>query len=127
MDGTSAGAAGVAATADGRASMLLRSGRLAHPVNPGNQKAVNDVVSTVIDTSPAQVLAHQAVDLQGLRGEVYVYTFNDAATGQKSLHWHYFLFDKNRLQVLVLQVTPATAYGSVASTFDAISRRVRPV
>jgi hypothetical protein len=119
------GAAMLAASRDGSASMLLRSVPLQHSIDPANAAAVRDVVTTVIDTSKAQVLAQRQVTFDGMPGVLYVYTFRDPATGNLALHWHYFLFDGRRLQMLVLQVTPATGYGAVAATFDAIAGSIR--
>lgn len=117
----------IARSADGMASMLLRSVPLAHAVNPAHPRAVQAVVATILDTSHVHVVVHERTRMGGLPGIAYVYTFHDRASGQLALHCHYFLFDGRRLQILVLQLLPAAALRSVAPTFGAIARSVRTV
>jgi hypothetical protein len=73
------------------------------------------------------VVVHEQTRMGGLPGIAYVYTFQDQASRQIAMHCHYFLFDGRRLQILVLQLMPASALRSVAPTFGAIARSVRTV
>lgn len=123
-----AGAGGqmLAVSPDGHASVLLRSVTLAHPIDPANRRAVNDVVDTVLNRSSIRMLSTRRVTVGRLPGYLYAYSFTDPSTGQVGVHWHYFLFDQRRLDTLVLQVLPASRAGDYATSLAAIAASFRP-
>lgn len=70
--------------------------------------------------SVKEVLQRQRVNINGVQGWEYLYTFTDQPTGDDGIHSHFFLLGGERLYVLVFQVLPASNYEDYARTFDEI-------
>jgi hypothetical protein len=70
--------------------------------------------------SVKEVLQRQRVNINGVQGWEYLYTFTDEPTGDEGVHSHFFLLGGERLYVLVFQVLPASNYEDYARTFDEI-------
>lgn len=71
------------------------------------------------------VAGPSSVELDGLTGYVYVYTFTDQETGETGVHSHYFLFDGDRMFTLVFQALPQERYSELAPLFDAMAQSFR--
>ena len=67
-----------------------------------------------------EVLQRQRVNINGVQGWEYLYTFTDEPTGDEGVHSHFFLLGGERLYVLVFQVLPASNFEDYARTFDEI-------
>lgn len=89
--------------------------------NLENVKAVTDGVVT--SNSTVNILKQQAIQLNGLVGYYYFYTFTDDA-GLPAVHAHYFLFQGRKMNMIVFQ-TPPDEFQSLAGTFDKIADSFR--
>lgn len=67
-----------------------------------------------------EVLQRQRVNINGVQGWWYLYSFNDSRGSEEGLHSHFFLLGGSKMYVLVFQVLPTSAYGNYARTFDEI-------
>lgn len=65
------------------------------------------------------------VEVGGLPGLVYAYTFADSASGQRGAHSHYFLFKGRTMISLVFQGVPEADFVRLASTFDQVANSFR--
>lgn len=65
-----------------------------------------------------EVIQRQRVNINGLQGWWYLYSFNDSRGQEEGLHSHFFLMGGSKLYVLVFQTLPASAYKDLAGTFD---------
>lgn len=61
-----------------------------------------------------------AVEVGGLPGLYYIYTFTDPSSGQQGVHSHYFLFDGAMVLSIVMQALPTEDFAALAPTFKAI-------
>lgn len=61
-----------------------------------------------------------AIEVGGLPGLYYLYTFDDASSGQQGVHSHYFLFDGATVLSIVMQALPTEDFAALAPTFKAI-------
>lgn len=61
-----------------------------------------------------------AIEVGGLPGLYYVYTFDDDRSGQQGVHSHYFLFDGATVLSIVMQALPAADFADLAPTFKAV-------
>lgn len=62
-----------------------------------------------------------AIELSGLPGWYYFYTFEDEASRERGVHAHYFLFDGPTMFSLVFQALPAERFVELAPTFDTVA------
>jgi hypothetical protein len=70
----------------------------------------------------AKMLAEpKQVQLGGLPGYWYLYTFKDGATGQEGGHSHFFIFKGKTMLSFVFEALPASRFGEAAPTFDQIT------
>lgn len=67
-----------------------------------------------------EVIQRQRVNINGVQGWWYLYSFNDSRGNEEGLHSHFFLLGGSKMYVLVFQVLPTSAYGNYARTFDEI-------
>lgn len=88
---------------------------------PGMTSITNDLVTSgegvKVITGPEQV------QVGGLPGYFYLYTFVDG--GQKGAHSHYFLFKGDAMITLVFQAIPEDQFQQRASVFDQIANSFR--
>jgi hypothetical protein len=67
-----------------------------------------------------EVLQRQRVNINGVQGWEYLYTFTNEPSSEEGVHSHFFLLGGDRLYVLVFQVLPSSSYEDYARTFDEI-------
>ncbi|MGH3621144.1 MAG: PsbP-related protein [Sciscionella sp.] len=80
----------------------------------------------VAENKTATLLAKpQPVELNGVPGYFYFYTFKDPQSGKTGVHSHFFLFNGTKMISLVFQAVPKEAFPPVASTFDDITQSFR--
>ena len=91
------------------------------PANLENIKAVTDGI--VASNPTAQVVNQRAIQLNGMIGYFYLYTFTDDA-GLKAAHSHYFLFQGRKMNMIVFQAPPDD-FDGLGDTFDKIINRFR--
>jgi hypothetical protein len=70
--------------------------------------------------SVKEVLQRQRVNINGVHGWEYLYTFTNEPSGEEGVHSHFFLLGGSRLYVLVFQVLPTSNFQDYARTFDEI-------
>ncbi len=70
--------------------------------------------------SVKEVLQRQRVNINGVQGWEYLYTFTNESSGEEGVHSHFFLLGGERLYVLVFQVLPTSSFEDYARTFDEI-------
>jgi hypothetical protein len=67
-----------------------------------------------------EVLQRRRVNINGVEGWWYLYSFNDNAGNEEGLHSHFFLLGGNKMFVIVFQALPTAAYEDYAKLFDEI-------
>lgn len=114
-------------TRNDRDSVLVRVGRLAETVTPDRVPAMKELTSRIIASGKkVQLLSGpQAINAGGLAGYFYFYTFEDATSGQRGAHSHYFLFNGNTMVTMVFQALPEEAFQELAPAFDTIASTFR--
>lgn len=115
------------AARDPEVSLLVRVVGLEFPVGPQELPAVRQLTDQIVTANQSvQLLAEpQPIELAGLPGYFYFYTFQDPATGQRGAHSHFFVFKGQSLITLVFQALPAEKFRAAAPTFDQITKSFR--
>lgn len=108
-------------------SMLVRMGNLGVEVRPEGLGAAKRLTDKLVRSAGQVKLLRptKQVTLGGLPGYLYLYTFADAATGQRGAHAHYFLFRGRTLITIVFQTVPANRFASLAPLFDRLGETLR--
>ena len=109
-------------------NVRVRVTALPEPVVITNRVPESDIVEfqaqfdRVIDEGEnvIEVIQRQRVNINGVQGFHYLYTFRDEPSGQQGIHSHFFLPAGQRLYSLVFQALPASNYETFARTFDEI-------
>lgn len=116
----------VLATGDG-ASMLMRAAPLGIDVGPASIGPARKITDNLVRAAKQVTIVQGAkrVSIGGLPGYLYLYTYQDPATGQRGGHAHYFIFRRQTLITIVFQVLPADRFASLAPLFDQIGRTLR--
>jgi hypothetical protein len=108
-------------------SFLVRAVELPTPVGQeqlGEAKQLTDQIVGANRT--AQLLVEpQKIEMGGLPGYWYFYSFTDEASGQQGAHSHFFLFKGNTMLTFVFQTVPLEKFQESASTFDQITGSLR--
>lgn len=109
-------------------SFLVRSSELQTAVGPEQLPAAKQVTDRIVSANKSvQMIAEpKQIDLGGLPGYVYFYSFKDAS-GQEGVHSHYFLFNGKTMISLVFQALPKERFATSAQTFDKITATFRAV
>lgn len=108
------------------ASMLVRTADLGVEIGPENLDSAKEVSDTLVRAGKHKLLRPpKQVTLGGLPGYLYLYTYPDAASGQRGAHAHYFLFRGQTLITVVFQTVPAQRFAQSAPLFDRIAETLR--
>jgi hypothetical protein len=104
-------------------SFLVRSLELQTPVGPPQLAAAKQLTDQIVNSNKTiqMVTEPKQIELGGLPGFFYFYSFKDAATGQDGAHSHYFLFNGKTMISLVFQALPKEHFAASAQTFDKIT------
>lgn len=104
-------------------SFLLRAVELPNPVGQQELGAAKQLTDQIVGANKtAQLLVEPTrIELGGLPGYWYFYSFQDEASGQKGMHSHYFVFKDKTMITLVFQTVPAELFQEAAPTFDQIT------
>lgn len=110
-------------TPDRRNSILVRLHELDVEVTAEDLPVIRSFTDEIVQEGEAiQVRGDPTqVQISGLPGISYLYTFQDRATDQEGVHVHYFLFDGATMYTIVLQALPAEAFAELAPTFDTVA------
>ena len=110
----------------GGASMVVRTFDLGVEFGPGNLDLAKKISDDLVRAGKHELQRPpKQVTLGGLPGWLYLYTFPDAASGQKGAHAHYFLFRGQTLITIVFQTVPAERFAENAQLFDRIGETLQ--
>ncbi len=104
-------------------SFLVRASELQQPVGPEQVPAFRPVTDQLVTSNKSVQLGAEPrqIELGGLPGLFYFYSFKDPATGQEGAHSHFFLFNGKKMISLVFQTLPKERFAESAKTFDQIT------
>jgi hypothetical protein len=113
--------------AHGPVSFLVRVLPLGAPVDPARLPPVQKFTNEIVASSASVKLLSQPrqIELGGLAGYFFFYSFIDPSTGQTAVHTHFFLFHGRSLITLVFQAVPAEQFPPAAAIFDRITASFR--
>ncbi len=116
-----------AATLNGRDSMLVRVTPLGFEVGQEQLVGMEQFTARVVATAQGVNLLSppQEIELAGLPGYLYLYTFKDPESGKRGWHSHYFLFSGETMVSLVFQALPRKRFDDLAPVFDEITKSFR--
>lgn len=113
--------------ADPSASLLMRVTKTGlETVTSRSLPVVKEYTDALLkqDTRARQLTQPAAIDLGGLPGWRYRYTYT-SADGSTGAHVHYFLFKGGRMVQLVFQAVPADRLDALEPAFDRIAGTFR--
>jgi len=108
-------------------SFLVRVAELDVAIGPQELPAAKQLTDQIVTANESvELLAEpQPIELAGLPGYFYFYSFQDPGTGQRGAHSHLFVFKGQKLITLVFQALPAEQFRPAADTFDQITGSFR--
>lgn len=108
-------------------SFLLRAIALGAPIPPEKMPELRQLTDTMVTSGSGVKLLTEPrqIELAGLPGYYYLYSFPDPQTGQTGAHAHYFLVKGDHLIVLVFQALPLEEFPRRAPLFDQIAGSLR--
>ncbi|MDP8961769.1 MAG: hypothetical protein M3N32_09170 [Actinomycetota bacterium] len=108
-------------------SFLVRSIALGAPIPPEKVPELRQLTDQMVTSgSGVKLLAEpRQIELAGLPGYYYFYSFQEAQTGQTGAHAHYFLAKGDHLLILVFQALPLEEFPRLAPVFDQIAESLR--
>jgi hypothetical protein len=108
-------------------SILTRVVDLPNEVGVDRLREAKQGTDGIVAKNPSVELKAEPtrLDLGGVPGYFYLYTFRDPDTGQRGVHSHYFLFKGARLITIVFQALPDTDFVRLAPTFDQVAASFR--
>lgn len=115
------------ATGSPSESFLLRAIALPAPIPPDKIPEMKQLTDQMVTAGAGVELLTEPrqIELAGLPGYYYFYSFQDAQTGQTGVHSHYILAKGDHLIVLVFQALPAEEFPRLAPLFDRIAESLR--
>ncbi|HVM00978.1 MAG TPA: PsbP-related protein [Egibacteraceae bacterium] len=107
---------------DGDDSILVRVVTLEADVTGDDLPAVRTFTDQLVrEGETVEVLGDPTrVEIGGLPGIQYLYTFEDAESGRQGVHSHYFLFDGSTMYTIVLQALPVERFAELAPAFRVV-------
>jgi hypothetical protein len=104
-------------------SFLVRVSELQEPIGPQQLPAVKQVTDRIVTSNKSvqMVTDPKQIQLGGLPGFFYFYSFKDPSTGQEGAHSHFFLFNGKKMISIVFQSLPKEHFTESAKTFDQIA------
>jgi hypothetical protein len=108
-----------------RDSVLVRVIPLERPVTTEDMPQLRELTGELVAENEAVqvLLGPEEILLDGAPGFYYLYTFADG--GQRGAHSHYFVFEGDRMYVLVFQALPEDTFGELAPVFDRMAESFR--
>lgn len=110
-------------------SVLVRASELQEPVGPQQLPAARQVTDKLVTSNQSvqMITEPRQIELGGLPGFFYYYSFKDTASGQEGAHSHFFLFNGKTMISMVFQTLPRDRFATTAPIFDKISASFRAV
>jgi hypothetical protein len=108
-------------------SVLVRASELQEPVGPQQLPAARQITDKLVtsNSSVQMITEPKQLELGGLPGFFYYYSFKDPTSGQEGAHSHFFLFNGKTMISMVFQTLPRDRFAAMAPTFDKISKSFR--
>lgn len=108
-------------------SFLVRTVELNSAVGPEQLPEARKLTDQIVASNKSvKLLAEPSrIELGGLPGFFYFYSFEDPASQQTGAHSHFFVFDGKTMITIVFQAVPAEQFRDVAPTFDRITSSFR--
>lgn len=103
-------------------SMLVRIVPLSQPIEPAQLGDAKKITDRMVQTSDVQVRVQRQIQMAGLPGYYYRYTFGKPGSDRFGIHAHYFLFNGSTMHVLVFQALPDAHFAQLAPVFDRIAQ-----
>lgn len=109
------------------ATFMVRTVALDAPVRRNNLGPARKLTDDIVHSNESvQMLGEpRQIEIAGLPAIFYFYSFKDPTTGLTGAHSHLFLFDQQKMMVLVFQTIPAERFPSFAPTFDQITSSIQ--
>lgn len=108
--------------AGGLNGVSVRVQRTEVPTTSENIANIKAVTDGIVGSNPtAKVLNERQVNVNGMPGFYYLYTFTDEVTGAQGAHGHYFLFKGRKMQSIIFQTIPPQDFGQLAAVFDQVA------
>ncbi|HEU0087545.1 MAG TPA: hypothetical protein VFQ77_07825 [Pseudonocardiaceae bacterium] len=108
-------------------SFLVRAVEL--PMQIGQQEipAAKQLTDQIVGANKTakMLVPPKQIELGGLPGYWYFYSFKDETNGQQGAHSHFFLFKGNTMLTFVFQSLPIEKFQASAPTFDQITASFR--
>ena len=110
-------------------TLLVRVSELPEAVGPQQLPAARQVTDKLVTSNKSvqMITDPKQIELGGLPGFFYFYSFKDSASGQEGAHSHFFIFNGKTMISMVFQTLPRERFASVAPTFDKIAASFRAV
>lgn len=110
-------------------SVLVRASELQEPVGPQQLPAARQVTDKLVTSNESvqMITEPRQIELGGLSGFFYYYSFKDTTSGQEGAHSHFFLFNGKTMISMVFQTLPRDRFAATAPTFDKISASFRSI
>ncbi|MGH3841902.1 MAG: PsbP-related protein [Pseudonocardiaceae bacterium] len=104
-------------------SMLVRESELPEPVGPQQLASARQVTDKLVTSNKTvqMITDPKQIELGGLPGFFYFYSFKDATSGQEGAHSHFFLFNGKTMISMVFQTLPRERFAATAPTFDKVA------
>ncbi|HKR48503.1 MAG TPA: hypothetical protein VJT72_02785 [Pseudonocardiaceae bacterium] len=104
-------------------SLLVRSLELQQPVGPQQLATAKQLTDQIVASNKTvqMITEPKQIELGGLPGFFYFYSFKDPGSEQEGAHSHYFLFNGKMMISLVFQALPKDHFPVSAPTFDKIT------
>jgi hypothetical protein len=104
-------------------TVLVRASELQEAVGPQQLPTVRQLTDKLVTSNKSvqMITEPKQLDLGGLPGFFYFYSFKDSSSGQEGVHSHFFLFNGKTMISMVFQTLPRERFASVAPTFDKIA------
>lgn len=108
-------------------SILARVTDLETEIKPEDVAGARSLTDAVINAGTGVELKVEptTVNMGGLPGYFYFYTFADSASGQRGAHSHYFLFKGRTMISLVFQGVPESEFVRLGPKFDQVANSFR--
>ncbi|MGH9198826.1 MAG: hypothetical protein ACRD1T_24250 [Acidimicrobiia bacterium] len=108
-------------------SFVVRSVELVKPIGQPELAAAKQETDQVIASNKtAKMIAEpKQIEMGGLPGFWYLYSFKDETSGQIGAHSHFFLFKGRTMITLVFQALPVEKFQQSAPVFDQITSSFR--
>ncbi|MGH3943159.1 MAG: hypothetical protein ACRDTG_31955 [Pseudonocardiaceae bacterium] len=116
-----------ASDASEKSAFLVRAVELPQTVGQQELEAAKELTDRIVGANPSAKLLFEprALELAGLPGYWYFYSFKDDTSGQQGAHSHYFLFKGKTMLSFVFQTIPLEEFSKSAADFDQITSSLR--